>query len=70
MVGVFVDIVEDLPRFGVVAVGAVQQGEGDVQEVDDLLVHLHLDCEALCLEDAGDLLLEPLRLLAACRAAP
>ena len=64
VVGVDVDVVEDLPRFGVVTVGAVQQGEGDVEVVDHLLVDLDLDSEALCLEDSADFLLKPLSRLA------
>ena len=42
MVGFHMDIVDDLPWFHVVAVGSVQQIQGQVEVVDDFLVDLHL----------------------------
>jgi len=44
VVGVDMDIVDDLPRLHVVTMSSVQQRKGYVEEGHYLLVHLHLDC--------------------------
>ena len=64
MVGVHMDIVDDLPQLHVVSVAAVQQVEGHIQVVHLLLVHLHFQFQAVGFKDVVDLLLHPLGLLA------